>query len=203
MTFHRNTLKNNFFRIILGQYRAWQLSQSFSLMNSRAGQLITVCLALWKRERVSLWKSHRVLQTEKNFNSPNPVCRLLLQPGGHELWYQGERKRCCCWSTVFTQHTIPFTHHEESPLPIRLTRGSAITCLRCIPVTGSPVHEKCESWNSAAVKQGCFYSPGDIWTMSGEMWLSQLGGDTTGKWVEAKGVVKHPTKHRTEATKCQ
>ena len=82
-------------------------------------------------------------------------------------------------------------------------RGSVVTYLRCIPMTGWLVHEKCEPWNSAAVQQGCFYSLGDIWTMSGEMWLLQLGGDTTGKWVEAQGVVKHPTKHRTEATKRQ
>ena len=194
--------EKQFFRIILGQYRAWQLSQAFSLMNSKGWtDNWSFCVCPFGKGRVSLWKSHRV-RTERNFNSPSLVSRLLLQPGDHEFWERGERKRCCCRSTGFIHQTIPSTHHEESPLPTTY-RGSDITRLRCIPMTGWLVHEKRESWNSAAVQQGRFYSPRDIWTMSGEMWLSQLGGDTTGKWVEAKGVVKHPTKHRTEATKCQ
>lgn len=116
--------EKQFFRIILGQYRAWQLSQAFSLMNSK-GWTDNWSLCVWPfgKGRVSLWKSHRVLQTERNFNSSNVVSRLLLQPGDHELWEWGGRKRCCCWSTGFIHHTIPFTHHEESPLPMLLTGG--------------------------------------------------------------------------------
>lgn len=73
--------------------------------------------------------------------------------------------------TQFHPHT-----HEESPLPTTY-RGSDITCLRCIPMTGWLVHEKRESWNSAAVQQGRFlFSTGHL----DNVWRDVTV--TTGRW---------------------
>ena len=129
-------------------------------------------------EAVSLWKSHRALQTERDLNSPNLVSRLPLQPGDCELWELGYRKRW--WWLKHCVHVPYNSTHTPGEITSATPnhRGSSVE--RCIPITGSLIHENCEPWNSVAVMQRCFYSPGDIWTMSGEIWLSQLGGDTTG-----------------------